>query len=373
MELCPLEKVQHRIKLGVPLPFSVRDRASRLLLARHQVIVDEDQLEALKDRGAFVNLDELRSARAEIYEAPVQTLPGLWRKLAEQVSRVLLGMPSPQAPQALDDAARILVALCDRASDIAIFLTVRRDAFDGVRYGVARSVQGAVAALLSAQRLGWPAERCLTLVKAALTMNVGMLDLQERLSNQARLPNPAQRQAIRIHPTTGEQTLRACGIEDAEWLEAVAQHHEQPGGGGYPTGLKAASDMAGALRIADIYTAKLASRSGREPLSPDRAIRELVATERGNPCALALASELGPWPPGTVVRLQGGETGVVVQRTATPGAPMVAVLSNRRGEPLVPPVQRQAQGRDCGIASAVDERHLRVRVIPEALYAQARL
>ena len=182
MELCPLAKVQHRITLGLPLPFSIRDGHSKLLLAKDQVVRDEAQLDALVQRGAFVNLDELRGPRAEIYAAPPELLPALWRKLADQLSRVLAGMPSPNAPQALDEAARYLAALAERAPDLAIFLVVRPDPAAALRYGIERSLHAATTAFLVARRLDWPAERCLTLVKAAFTMNLGMLALQERLS-----------------------------------------------------------------------------------------------------------------------------------------------------------------------------------------------
>ena len=368
MELCPLAKVQHRIKIGSPLPFSIRDGASKLLLAKNQVVADENQLEALMDRGAFVNLDELRGARAEVYNAPPELLPALWRKLRDQLSRVLLGMPSPQAPQALDDAARYLAALAERAPDLALFLLVHPDHGEHTRYGVVRSLHAATAAFLITLRLGWPTERTLTLVKAAFTMNLGMLDLQERLSNQARLPNPAQRQAIQAHPVTGAATLRDSGIVDEEWLQAVAQHHEKPGGGGYPAGLGTVCEMANALRTVDVYTAKLAGRSGRDALAPGRAARDLLVVERGNPFALALITEFGVHPPGSLVRLHSGEIGVVLRRTADSDAPQVAVLAGRRGEPLAEPLLLEASGRDRGIAGPAHPHGLRVRINPERLY-----
>jgi hypothetical protein len=356
MELCPLAKVQHRIKIGRPLPFSIR----------------AGQLEALMDRGAFVDLDELRGARAEVDDAPPESLPSLWRKLLDQLSRVLLGMPSPQAPQALDDAARYLAALAERAPDLAIFLLVRPDHADQARYGVVRSLHAATAAFLIALRLGWTAERCLTLVKAAFTMNLGMLDLQERLSNQARLPNPAQRQAIQAHPVTGAATLRDSGVADPEWLQAVAQHHEKPGGGGYPAGVADVGEMANALRTVDAYTAKLAGRSGRDALSPGRAARDLLLEERGNPFALALVTEFGLWPPGSLVRLHDGCVAIVVQRTGDANAPLVAVLTGRRGEPLAEPFLREAGGREHGIAGPADPRRLKGRIPAERLYAAVR-
>jgi HD-GYP domain-containing protein (c-di-GMP phosphodiesterase class II) len=371
MELCPLANVQDRIKIGSPLPFSIHDQGSKLLLAKNQIVSDERQLEALMDSGAFVNVDELRGARAEIYEAAPELLPSLWRKLGDQLSRVLLGMPSADAPEALDDAARYLAALTERAPDLAIFLLVRPDHSEHTRYGVVRSLHAAAAAYLIALRLAWTPERCLTLVKAAFTMNLGMLDVQERLSNQARLPNPAQRQAIQTHPITSLASLRDSGVTDPEWLQTVAQHHEKPGGGGYPAGVAQVGEMANALRTVDVYTAKLAGRSGRDCLPPGRAARDLLVDERGNPFALALVTEFGIHPPGSLVRLHGGEVAVVVQRTADSTSPQVAVLTGRRGELLAEPVQREAAGREYGIAGSADPKGLKVRISPERLYAKA--
>jgi hypothetical protein len=367
MELCPLEKLQHRIQVGTPLPFTVRDRTRRLLRAKNDVIADAGELAALTDGDAFVDLDEQRGA--EVQDAPIAELPALWRKLADQLSRVLGGMPSPQAPQALDDAARYLDALVARAPDLAIFLVVRPDRSQPTRYGVERCLQAAATALLAARRAGWPDERRLTLAKAAFTMNLGMLDLQERLSNQARLPNPAQRQAIHAHPMTSAQTLRDSGVTDAEWLQAVAQHHEVPGGGGYPAALVTVGEMAGALRVADVYTAKLAGRSGRDALLPERALRELLLAERSHPFAQALAAEFGPHPPGTTVRLHNGEIAVVVQRGPEPGTPRVAVVTTPRAQSVAEPFLREAAGIAHGIAAQVDPRSVKTRRSPEQLHA----
>jgi HD-GYP domain-containing protein (c-di-GMP phosphodiesterase class II) len=208
-------------------------------------------------------------------------------------------------------------------------------------------------------------------VKAALTMNLGMLELQERLSNQARLPDPTQRRAIHAHPLTSMQMLKNSGIADDEWLQAVAQHHEQPNGGGYPTATTRITDMANALRVIDVYTAKLAGRSGRDALPPERALRDLMVVERGNPFAIALGAEFGRHPPGSLVRLHSGEVGVVVRRGEDTAALRVAVLVSRRGEPLAEPVVREAVGRENGIAGDVEPRGLRAPIVPEQLFAKA--
>jgi hypothetical protein len=370
MELCPLTRVQHRIRIGSPLPFSIRDAASRLLLAKNDVVADVQELEALFERGACVDMDEVGDARAEIAATPPEQLPARWRSLAATLAGVLARMPAPDAPEALDDAANELAALAEREPDLAIFLLVRPDETDHAPYGVVRSLHAAAAAYLITLRLGWPRERCLTLVKAAFTMNLGMLDLQERMANLARLPNPQQRQALQTHPVTSLATLKASGVTDAEWLQAVEQHHERPGGGGYPAGVTKVGEMANALRTVDVYTAKLAGRSGRDSLPPPRAARDLLVVERGNPFALALITEFGVHPPGSLVRLYSGEVAVVVRRTADSNAPQVAVFIGRRGEPLAEPLMAEASGRDRGITGPAEAKGLRGRINPERLYAQ---
>ncbi len=368
MELCPLTRVQHRIRIGSPLPFSIRDASSQLLLAKDAVVSDAHELEALVERGACVDVDELRGA---IEATPPEQLPALWRRLAETLAGVLARMPAPDAPDALADAAAELAALAEREPDLAIFLLVRPDEADHAPYGVVRSLHAAAAAYLIALRLEWPRERCLTLVKAAFTMNLGMLDLQERMANLARLPNPQQRQAVQTHPTNSLATLKASGVTDPEWLQAVEQHHEKPGGGGYPAGVTEVGEMANALRTVDVYTAKLAGRSGRDSLPPPRAARDLLVVERGNPFALALITEFGVHPPGSLVRLFSGEVAVVVRRTADSSAPQVAVLAGRRGEPLAEPLMIEASGRDRGIAGPAETKGLRTRISPERLYTQS--
>ncbi len=372
MQLFPLAKVRQGIRIGSPLPFSIRDASNRLLLARHQVVDDERQFEALVDEGACVDVDELEGTRAEICTAPAARLPALWRRLGDTLAAILDRMPAPDAPAALDEAARYLALLTEREPDLALFLAVRPDPSEQTRYGAVRSLHAAAAAWLIALRLGWPEARRLTLVKAAFTMNLGMLELQERLSNQARLVGPMQRQAIHDHPRTSEAMLRASGVADEAWLQAVAQHHERPGGGGYPAGLNEVDDTANALRTVDLYTAKLAGRSGRDCLPPPRAARDLLVEERGNPFALALVTEFGMHPPGSLVRLNGGEVGVVVRRTADSASPRVAVLTGRRGELLHEPILREASGREFGIAGPAEPNAARGRLISaEKLYADA--
>lgn len=64
MKLVPIQQVGGHIKAGAALPFGVRDAEGKLLLAKGQMVPNDQMREALLNRGVFVDLDELRDASA---------------------------------------------------------------------------------------------------------------------------------------------------------------------------------------------------------------------------------------------------------------------------------------------------------------------
>ncbi|HZE90654.1 MAG TPA: HD domain-containing phosphohydrolase [Rhizobacter sp.] len=368
MDCSPLAAVKHRLKLGHPVPFNIRNVDHTLLLARGQVLLNEAQLESLLDRKAMVDAEELKGPRAEIFEAPPEELPVLWGHCIARVGRTLRGTQPAAFAQTLHDTLMPLTALIDRDPDLAIFQIVRPEALGGESsYGVAHSVHCAIATYLVSRRLGWDAAGTERVVKAALTMNMSILDLQSRLALQTMQPNAAQRSSINDHPTRSVAMLRAAGITDAIWLNAVAQHHEIRGGKGYPNALQEVSDAAALLRCVDMYTAMLSPRVSRGALPANRAGRDLFTQGDKTPIVAAVVKEFGIFPPGCFVTLQSGEAGVAIKRGTTASTPVVAALMARNGEALLAPLRRNTDVRDYAIVGVVNEASLRVRVSPGKL------
>jgi response regulator RpfG family c-di-GMP phosphodiesterase len=110
-------------------------------------------------------------------------------------------------------------------------------------------------------------------MKAALTMNIAITELQGTLAvkpTQER-PTAEQAEAISTHPTRGAAILRGTGVDDTEWLRAVEEHHERADGRGYPRGMREPSDLATMLRYVDEFFAKISARESRAALpSPAR-------------------------------------------------------------------------------------------------------
>lgn len=368
MQYSPLALVKHRIRLGGPVPFNIRGDDNRLLLARGQIIHDEAQLAALFERGALVDGDEAKTLRDHVIEAPVETLPALWSSCIDRVGRTLRAPVLPTFAQALQEAAEPVLALVERDPDLAIFQVVRQEAAGrGGSYGIAHSVHTAIAGYLVARRLGWEPAGVERVFKAALTMNLAMIELQGRLATQVTPLTAAQRDAIHRHPQLSAEMLESSGVDDAQWITAVRDHHEAPDGRGYPRGLSEVDDLAALLRRVDIYTAKLSARITRLAMPANLAGRELFLQDAKHPMSAAVVKEFGVYPPGCPVQLQCGELGVVIKRGATANTPVVAALTSRTGEALIEPARRQTEQDGYAVVAVVPESALRVRVSPEKL------
>ncbi len=369
MSHAELSTVKHRVRLGVPLPFNVRDADRTLLLARGQQIDSWEQLTTLFKRGALVDLTELQSAREAILKAPRAALPGLWARCLSQVAQTLLSPQGETFTAVLDEAAIPVQALIERDHDLAIFQVLRQGNNDDVAYGAQRSLQSAITGYLVAQRLGWETAQCERLFKVALTMNLSMLELQGQLSRQTVPPTPEQRHDLRTHPMRSVRILERSGVADEAWLMAVLQHHELEDGGGYPSGTTEVGDLASLARRADVYTGKLSGRSSRDALSADMAGRQMFMQDPGHPMTAALVKEFGIYPPGCYVRLNSGETGIVVQRGISITTPVVACLTTPGGLPLSQPSRQETTTKAHAVACVVGEGSVKARLPLDRLAA----
>jgi HD-GYP domain-containing protein (c-di-GMP phosphodiesterase class II) len=349
------------------LPFNIRDHDGTLLLARGHVVDSVPQMLALMERGALVDIAELRRTEDRVRNARPDELPGLWSQCLDELAHTLRNSAHDGFLNTLESATPAVLALVERDKDLAIFQVLRQDGNAHVQYGVNHSTHAAITGYLVAQRLGWSADEAQRTFKAALTMNIAMLELQGQLAVQATPPTPEQRDAIRAHPSLGRMMLEMSGVSDGDWLSAVDQHHESPDGQGYPMGLRETGDIAALVRRADIYTAKLSPRGTRSAMAADKAGRMIFMQDPGHPMTAALVKEFGVYPPGCWVRLMSGETGLVVRRGATVMTPIVAALTSPTGQTLAQPLRRDTAQPGFAVHSVLGNHSPGARVSPETL------
>lgn len=367
MEL--LRIVSKQVKAGSPLPFNVRDESGNLLLACGQVVSSERQLEELLARGMYADMEEIKALAANRKVEPkvAPTLFTRWRHAVWELDALLKSLAEPDFPARCGEFAHKVMALVQQDADVAIYLSVRQEEHKPVTYGLTHALHAAALCQLIGYRIEWPTEKVLSAVQAALTMNLAVVMLQGSYAVQGRM-SEHQMDELRQHPHEAEARLRAAGVVDAEWLQAVAQHHEHPDGKGYPLGLTEVSELAQLLRLVDVFLAKICSRQSRPAQHSSEAVRQAFADSPGSAMATALIKEYGIYPPGELVSLASGEKGVVIRRGATMQTPVVATLTDKKGLPVSSTNRRDTALVGFGVSGMEADKSLVADLLPERAY-----
>ncbi len=364
-----------KVQLDAPLPWNVRDEQCHLLLSCGHVIESEEQLDALLQRGAFVDVEEVRSSllvahpgHQDAVAAPLN-LFAYWDQTTDELKKLLTRVDKqPDFSGHADQFARHLVELVDLNPDYGIYRCVRQDHDQHFYYGYLHAVHVATLAILMARHLEWPRDRMMSLVKAALTMNLSILDLQGKIASHDDPVTDVQRAAIRQHPDESVALLEKAGVKDADWLAAITQHHERNDGTGYPSGCTDIAEMAAALRAADVFIAKISPHTQRPTLTPQEAVRDLYREDKGGPLSTAIIKAFGIYPPGDFVKLASGEFGIVVQRTENAKAPIVASITDTNGHPVSRTLRHDTGQAEFAIQGHVTDTSLLKHLAPERLY-----
>jgi hypothetical protein len=219
------------------------------------------------------------------------------------------------------------------------------------RPSVHHSLHVLVVSVLLSEQLDFDETAQISLAGAALTMNLAILPVQDRLYRFPRLADAGDRSAIADHPRHALDVLQAYGVKDEAWLQAVAQHHENIDGSGYPGRLtiEAICPMARILRVADVYCAKISGRHYRPPQSSRTALKDIFGRERPHldpQISAQLLRTMGLYPPGTLVRLANGESACITRRGRGGVARFATSFLDSRGRlmetPRERPLDRQA-------------------------------
>ena len=123
---------------------------------------------------------------------------------------------------------------------------------------------------------------------------------------------------IKLHPESGHRILtEGNGVPHAA-LDVVLHHHEKMDGSGYPHGLanEQISRLARMCAICDVYDALTSNRSYKAGWCPNKAIRQMASWKgHFDPVIFqAFVKSVGIYPVGTLVRLESGRLGVVMQQ-----------------------------------------------------------
>jgi HD-GYP domain-containing protein (c-di-GMP phosphodiesterase class II) len=225
-------------------------------------------------------------------------------------------------------------------------------------YCVRHCVDTAILAMIIAQSMNKSPQEIQDIGAAALTMNISMIELQEKLQVKKDALSDADRAAIHNHPISSIETLYEAGIEDSDWLMYVLLHHEHEDGTGYPVGNVKGEipQNAKILSLADGFCARISSRGYRKSTLPSVALRDIFIENKAKvdpTLASYFIKALGLYPPGTFVHLKNNEIAIISHRGADHNSSKVYSLVKPNGELFAAPIKRDTSVDMYKIAEAI--------------------
>ncbi|GAA3584228.1 HD-GYP domain-containing protein [Marinobacter xestospongiae] len=345
--------------VGKPLPWTVYDAHGRVLLTQGYVIHSNAQLEQLFEQGLFhprmPEKKETPEATEDVRDRnPFYDYPVLLNTLEATLNAITAGEAS--AFKRLLGLTRLVQRSCQEAPDPCLALvhlySVEPTAFEHTLFH-------AIVCQMAADQLGLDNNRASILVAAALTANIALHPILDRLNASPRTLSDDQRDIIHRHPERSAQALSQAGIDNSLLLDIVRQHHERADGAGYPRGLEGGDLLPEAelLSYAELYVALITRRGYRPRLSigdARKSLREAGSLSARPRLCQALLAALTPYPPGCLVRLANNEVAVVTHRPQVASGHRAQAIISAQGDRYLGAFQRHCQELDYNIRAQVE-------------------
>ena len=206
------------------------------------------------------------------------------------------------------------------------------------RYTEQHCVNVSILAMLLARREGLEEQEVGWAALAGLMHDAGMVKVPREVAEKYGSLTLGERETYKSHPVHSAGIVHGMAGPEEVFL-SVERHHVYYGGGGYPAGLdrEQVPLLAGLLSVVDSYDAITAIKPYKRPMDP---VQAMVFLERGSGTRFdprhvdAFKSMVGPYPPGSVVRLSSSEIGVVIRPGDRPDQPVVKMIVDENGTTL---------------------------------------
>ncbi len=203
----------------------------------------------------------------------------------------------------------------------------------------------AVCALMVslARQMGLNDEQIRQAGLAGLLHDVGKMTIPLGILNKPGKLTDAEFKAVQNHPIEGHKMLlEGSGISEAA-LDVCLHHHEKVDGSGYPERLTETqiSLYAKMGAVCDVYDAITSNRPYKNGWEPAESLRKMAEWSKGHfdtEIFHAFVKSVGIYPIGSLVKLESGHLGVIVEQTAKSLlTPVVKVFFSIKSNTRIPP------------------------------------
>jgi putative nucleotidyltransferase with HDIG domain len=291
--------------------------------------------------------DELQYAAGLVNKSKAAVLSMFNEARMGQLSDVAQALPL------VDDIAASVM----RNSNALISLTRLKQADD---YTYMHSVAVCAMMLALARQLGLSDEDTRACGLAGLLHDIGKMALPMDILNKPGKLTDAEFDIVKGHPGSGHSILTEVSDVPEIALEVCLHHHEKFDGRGYPHGL-AGQEISLHARmgaVCDVYDAITSDRPYKDGWTPSESLKRMEEwTLNGHfdpQVFAAFVKCIGIYPIGTLLRLESGRLGVVLDNSKSLLQPVVRVFFSTTSMTHILPgtIDLAAPGARDAIASA---------------------
>ncbi|SEP75074.1 HD-GYP domain-containing protein [Nitrosomonas ureae] len=177
---------------------------------------------------------------------------------------------------------------------------------------------------------------------AGLLHDIGKMMIPNEVLNKPGKLTDEEFTIMKSHPVRGWEILKSCYQVHETALDVCLHHHERVDGKGYPEKLSgdALTLFARMGAVCDVYDAISSDRCYKAAWSPAESIRKMASWKDGHfdeSIFQAFVKTVGIYPSGTLLKLQSGRLGVVIeQSTKKLTTPIVKIFFSTRANAHIP-------------------------------------
>jgi HD-GYP domain-containing protein (c-di-GMP phosphodiesterase class II) len=302
----------------------------------------QDFAEALASQG----VKKIRAVALEDDDDDDQQPRKVYRKALKVVDQIFQDVRMGEIPSSAEaiNVVKSMAQLTMTEPHAMLALSMLKD-YDN--YTFTHSVNVSVISLAVGRACKLSEEQLKTLGLGGLLHDLGKLRIDVDIITKPGRLTEAEFDAIKEHPGFGADIIREMEDVTAEVMEIVLGHHMRYDRSGYPASAvdNISSPLVHMTAIADAYDAMTTLRSYQRPFTPRKAIarlKDISGTSLHPEFVGPFIKSLGPYPVGSLVRLDNNEIGLVTKvDTQDTNLVDIKVLFNPAGTLLEEPFRMQ--------------------------------